>query len=329
MAIHFKHSMQPDQLTLDDTLFPPMRELPKFVHPPDRFPLREKISISFSGGATSGFMLKMLLDHFRENDPSREIAVTFCNTGLEHEKTLEFVDKCDKAWDAKVVWLEAVVTHGERIGIRHRVVNYDTASRNGKPFEDYIKKHGIPCASHPQCNSRLKVDVMDSYKRSLGWHHSNTSVAVGIRADEIDRVSLAGMQGGIFYPCADAGVMKRDVRAWWMTQPFRLEIPEHYGNCVTCWKKSDRKLLTIAKENPSAFDFMARMESLYGFAGGERRDGGERERRVFFRKKRSALEILRLAQNPFEPFVDGKFIPFDDQMDVGGGCGESCEIGAD
>lgn len=321
--------MKPEQLTLEDDLFPPMRDLAKFIPPSDRYPLREKINISFSGGATSGYMLKMLLDHFREHEPQREISVTFCNTGLEHEKTLEFVDKCDKAWDANVVWLEAVVTHGDRVGIRHKIVSYETASRKGEPFEEYIKKYGIPCASHPQCNSRLKVEVMESYKKSIGWHHSKTSAAVGIRADEIDRISLEGMQKGIFYPCIDAGVTKRDVRAWWLTQPFRLEIPEHYGNCVTCWKKSDRKLLTIAKENPSAFDFMARMESLYGFAGGERRDGAEKERRVFFRRKRTALDILEASRQPFTPFVDGKFIPFDDELDVGGGCGESCEIGAD
>lgn len=317
-----------EQLTLDDTLFPPRKELAKFTYPPERYPLRDKISISFSGGATSGYMLKMLLDHFRDHEPEREIIVTFCNTGLEHEKTLEFVDKCDKAWNVGVVWLEAVVTHGDRIGIRHKIVDFETASRNGEPFEEAVKKYGVFNKSYPNCNGRLKTEVMQDYHRSIGWR-SLYSSAVGIRADEIDRISFNAMNQGIFYPCADAGVTKRDVRAWWLTQSFRLEIPEHYGNCVTCWKKSDRKLLTIAKHDPASFDFFHRLESIYGFAGGERRDKKEKERRVFFRKNRTAQDILDLSRQPFDEFADGKFIPFDDDLDMGSGCGESCEIGAD
>jgi hypothetical protein len=170
---------------------------------------------------------------------------------------------------------------------------------------------------------------MQNYHKSIGWKRHTYSSAAGIRADEIDRISYNAMTDGVFYPCADAGVTKRDVRAWWLTQDFRLEIPEHYGNCVTCWKKSDRKLLTIAKENPSAFDFMDRMEKQYAFSGGERRDGSPKFARTFFRKNRTAQDILQLSQQPFEKFVDGKFIPFDDDLDIGSGCGESCEIGAD
>jgi hypothetical protein len=318
-----------EQLTLDDTFFPPMRELPKFVYPPERYPLREKISISFSGGATSGMMLKLLLDHFRKYEPQREIVVTFCNTGLEHEKTLEFVQKCDMAFDANVVWLESVVNHGERVGVGHRIVNFETASRNGEPFEQSIRKYGIPCKTYPNCNGRLKTEVMHDYHRSIGWSRKSYSSAVGIRADEIDRISLTAMQQGVFYPCADAGIMKSDVRSWWAVQSFKLEIPEHYGNCVTCWKKSDRKLLTIARENPSAFDFMDRMEKKYALAGGARRDGTEKFERSFFRKNRTAQDILELSKKPFDTFIDGKFIPFDDELDIGSGCGESCEIGAD
>lgn len=321
--------MNTEQLTLDDTFFPPMRDLPKFIYPPERYSLREKISISFSGGATSGMMLKLLLDHFRKYEPQREILVTFCNTGLEHEKTLDFVQKCNDAFDANVIWLEAVITHGERIGIQHRVVNYETASRNGEPYEQAVLKYGIFNKNYPNCNGRLKTEVMQHFHRSIGWSKKSYSSAVGIRADEIDRISFNAMQQGIFYPCADSGITKRDVRSWWATQPFKLEIPEHYGNCITCWKKSDRKLLTIAKENPSAFDFMDRMERQNSECGGASKDGSARTAQSFFRENRTARDILELSQKPFTPFIDGKFIPFDDDLDIGSGCGESCEIGAD
>lgn len=276
-------------------------------------------------------MLAMILRAKRAGIITQPIIVTFCNTGLEHEETLKFVQRCDEYFQAGVVWLEAVVTHGERVGIRHKIVDFKTASRNGEPFEQYIKKHGIPNQAFPQCNSRLKLDVMESYRRAYGWKAGTYSTAIGIRADEIRRVSWEGMANeGVFYPCIDAGVFKQDVNAFWKTMPFNLSIPEEEGNCVTCWKKSDRKLFTIAARTPWRFDFNRRMEETYPFAGGERRDGQPTESaRVFFRGNRSTADILEACKRPFEPFVDGKFIPFDDELDVGGVCSESCEIHAD
>jgi hypothetical protein len=311
-----------------ETLFPPRTKLAKFIFPAERFPLREKISVSFSGGKTSAYMLAMILEAKRSGRITQPIAITFCNTGLEHEETLKFVQRCDKHFEAGVVWLEAVVTRGTGNSTSFKIVNFETASRKGEPFHDVVKKYGIPNKSYNHCNRETKLQVMMAYHKAIRWE--SYSSAVGIRADEMDRVRFEGMASeGLFYPCADAGIYKRDVAAYWSKMPFNLNIPEHYGNCVTCWKKSDRKLMTIAKENPAEFDFMARMESLYGFAGGPRRDGGPKERRVFFRKNRTAQDILEASKKPFTPFVDGRFIPFDDDLDVGSGCGESCEIGAD
>lgn len=301
----------------------------QFVHP--KKPLKDRISISFSGGKTSAYMTKMLLDYFRKHEPNRETLVTFANTGLEHEETLKFVERCDREFGFGVVWLEAVVDPRKRKGIRHKIVNFETASRRGEPFESYIAKHGIPNQKYKQCNSRLKTEPMESFRKSMGWKTNSYSTAIGIRADEIDRVSLTGIQKHhIFYPCVDAGVTKEDVRVWWAKQSFNLNIPEHYGNCVTCWKKSNRKLLTIARDNPAHFDFFDRMEKEHGFSGGERRDGQQRERRVFFRGNKTAQDILReAAEGNFTPFEDDKFIPFDAEYDLGGGCGDSCEIFAD
>lgn len=44
--------------------------------------------ISFSGGRTSAFMLRQVLDH---NDDLSDLIVTFANTGKEHPATLDFV----------------------------------------------------------------------------------------------------------------------------------------------------------------------------------------------------------------------------------------------
>ena len=299
----------------------------KFVLP--KYPLRKRISISFSGGKTSAYMTVMLLEHFRQH-PEYEVVVVFANTGQEHEETLTFVDRCDREFGFDLVWIESVTHHGSRKGVGFRKTSYDFACRKGEPFQDYIQKYGIPNQNYNQCTSRLKTEPMDAFRKSIGWEKETYSTAIGIRADEIDRVSATALANGIFYPCADAGITKADVRDWWAKQSFNLNIPEHLGNCTWCWKKSKRKLMTLTQSHPEIFEFPRKMEKLYGMAGGQRRDKAEKkEPRVFFRGKMTVDDLFAEATQPFTPFDDEHFIPFDDDLDVGGGCGESCEIGAD
>jgi hypothetical protein len=318
-------------LFLDDLFGKRASRVPmkRFVHP--KAPLKDRISISFSGGKTSAYMTKMLLDHFRKHEPWREVIVVFMNTGQEHEETLKFVDRCDRKFGFNVVWLEAVIDSRQGIGPRYKIVDFEKASRDGAPYEAYIAKHGLPNQKYKQCNSRLKTEPMEAFRRhQLKWKKGTYSVAVGIRSDETDRISLKSMRDeGVFYPCIDARITKADVREWWAAQDFNLNIPEHWGNCVWCWKKSNRKLLTIAKNNPEFFDFPARMEMDYAFSGGDRKDGEAREERKMFRGNRTVRDLMDLAKQPFDEFSDEHFVPFDDELDVGGACGDSCEIYAD
>jgi len=101
---------------------------------------KKVMQISFSGGRTSGFMTKWLIDN---KSDEYDFIVTFANTGLEDERTLDFVNNCDKYFGFNTVWLEADVKHGERKGTQFKVVTYESASRNGEPFEEVIKKYGI------------------------------------------------------------------------------------------------------------------------------------------------------------------------------------------
>lgn len=305
------------------------RAMKKFVYP-KKYPLKDRISISFSGGKTSAYMTKMLLDHFREHEPEREISVVFANTGQEHEETLKFVERCDKEFRFGVVWLEAVVNPIRGKATSFKIADYETASRKGEPFEEVIKKYGIPNKSYNHCTRETKLAPMVSYYESIGWKRGDYSIAIGIRADEIDRVSQKTMEKGGFYPCVDAGVTRDDVREWWAQQDFNLNIPEQLGNCTWCWKKSLRKLMTLTQTHPEIFDFPRRMEAEHALSGGKRRDGGVKEPRVFFRENNNTETLFEKAtEGDFTPYEDDKFIPFDDELDVGGGCGDSCEIGAD
>lgn len=217
--------------------------------------------VSFSGGETSAFMANWLWLHKREEF---EMVFVFANTGQEREETLIFVERCSNHFGFPVVWIEASVTQGLRKGTSHTIVNYNSANRVGLPFENVIKKYGIPNNRNPHCTRELKERPISSYAKSLGWNDYFT--AIGIRTDEIDRMNSKAIDKKFLYPlcCATMQPMtKNKINFWWTLQPFRLELKGYQGNCLVCWKKTKTKLMQIATEDPHAFDFFKRMESTY------------------------------------------------------------------
>ena len=60
--------------------------------------------VSFSGGRTSGYMLKQILDAYDGKLPVGGI-VCFANTGKEHEATLRFVHDIEQRW-CPIAWIE-------------------------------------------------------------------------------------------------------------------------------------------------------------------------------------------------------------------------------
>lgn len=291
--------------------------------------LRLRVAISFSGGKTSAYMAKRLIEYLRAleavNDLLQiEIVVIFANTSCEHEKTLEYVDNCDKHFGLNTVWVEAVFNPVRGQATTHRIVTFETAQRKGEVFEAMIEKHGLPNTQFPHCTRELKRYPIFHYLKSIGWTKGTFQMAIGIRADEGDRMSHASFADGIFYPLVHWGVTKPEVLAWDLANPFQLGLPEHYGNCVWCWKKSNRKLATLAKEQPAAFDFPRRMQAKHRDTGAGIGD------RVIFRGRQTYEDFLAMGQKPgFEPYQDQHVPAFDVALDVGSGCSESCEVFAD
>lgn len=282
--------------------------------------------ISFSGGKTSAYMTKWLLDN-KKGDYD-EIVVLFANTGQENEETLNFVNQCDINFKFNTVWLEALVNPEFGCGTRELITNYESASRNGAPFERVIKKYGIPNKAAPFCTRELKLAPMNSYIKSLGWKKGTYETAIGIRFDEMDRVSSKMKELNIIYPLAEENKQtKQSINRWWERQSFNLNLPEHYGNCKTCFKKSRRKLLTIAQDNPEFFKFFDEMEMKHGRTGNHSRD----ENRKFFRDRESAKDILAASKQHFKRYdpresIDTNLDLFDEFMDSANGCSESCEV---
>ena len=289
---------------------------------------KKNLFISFSGGETSALMTHLLLSKWR--DRYADVVVIFANTGQENEATLEFVRDCDAAFGFNTIWVEAVPQEG-RIGTKHRFVTFETASRNGEPFEAFIKKYGIPNQKFPGCTRELKLRPMESLLREKGWKRGSYEIAIGIRADESKRRSQASKNNGIIYPLMDwQPLSKPDVNSFWQKQDFRLNLAGYQGNCRTCWKKSFRKLLTIMDETPEAFDFFDRMERDYGTVGPEfLKNHIEGYSRTFFRGNKSVSDIREMhiaggwdrAENDAVIYKEQKV-----QLELDDGCVESCEV---
>lgn len=245
---------------------------------------KKKLLVSFSGGETSAFMAQWLWKH-KQNE--FEMMFVFANTGQENKETLIFINQCEKEFGFKINWIEADVREGKGNGTSFKLTDFNNASRNGEPFEAVIKKYGIPNPAFLHCTRELKMNPIKAYAKSI-WSKEKYYLAIGIRIDEFDRMNANKDKLRIIYPLISKQMQpmtKKMINFYWQNMPFRLNLKGYQGNCITCYKKSDKKLFQIAKENPSAFDFFDRMEKQYG--------NGQQ----IFRKNRTAEIILEEAKN--------------------------------
>lgn len=284
-----------------------------------------RLLVSFSMGETSAEMAKRIAEGgLPQYD---EILYVCANTGEEDELSLVFGDRVNRHYlGGKLVFVESVVRHNTRESCGHREVSFETATRGPSLFEDMARKYGIPGPKYPHCTRSLKLDPITSYVRSLGWEAGSYDTAIGIRKDEVDRISSKAKENRIIYPLATVwSLTKKDINGIWENRPFRLGIKGYEGNCVWCWKKTLRKHYTLITERPEAYDTPRMLERDYALHG-HNIDGTPRR---LFRGKRRVSDIEAEAAKGFTPFHDENREYSDPVLDLGGGCGESCEIWAD
>ena len=222
------------------------------------FEIIEPTCISFSGGRTSAFMLYKVLEAHQMSLPN-EAKVIFANTGKEEEATLKFVDECSKRWNVPISWLEYIEVDGEH---SFKQVDYQTASRNGEPFEQIIKHfdNALPNGRARYCSANLKTRTFHRYLRSIGWKEWESFI--GIRADEPKRVvkfrANPNPEGGhetVFLPLAQDNISSKDVSDFWKQQDFDLGLPNingktMHGNCDLCMLKPKAQILSLIQEKP-------------------------------------------------------------------------------
>lgn len=221
----------------------------------DPFLIDEPTVISFSGGRTSAYMLWRVLQS--NNGLPDEAIVCFANTGKEEEATLQFVHDCETKWNVPIHWLEYLSDD-----TKFKKVNFQTASRNGEPFEALVtKKKYLPNSIARFCTAELKVLTIDRYLKSIGFDEYVTMV--GIRADEPRRVAkMRDNKDEKITPLATAGVDEKTVWDFWNNQPFDLSLAKFSGasNCDLCFLKGQKIIQGLINENPNRAVWWAAME---------------------------------------------------------------------
>ena len=252
--------------------------------------------ISFSGGRTSAFMLKQIIDAHGGTLPD-DIYVTFANTGKEMPETLDFVQACSEHWGVKVHWLELEMGD-ERPVYRTKEVTYETASRDGEPFEALIGRRSyLPNPVARFCTAELKIRRMKDFMWKMkGYKHWDN--VLGLRYDEPKRVSSSRNASdrerwGNLMPMYDAKHTVKDVLEFWQKANFDLTLPSIdgqtlAGNCDLCFLKGRKTLTKLIKERPDLTTWWIAQENRIGEGTG-----------ATFRSDRPPyVELLKEAENP-------------------------------
>lgn len=242
--------------------------------------LTEPSGISFSGGRTSGYMLYRILEAHGGILPDY-VKVVFANTGKEMPQTLDFVRDCGEKWGVPVTWVELgkFYTVGNYKKGPHKgkpiykaktnIVTYETASRNGEPFDILIKsRRYLPNVFARFCTTELKIRRIKDYLKSCGY--SDWLQCLGIRADEQRRVSKMFNKKDenhvVHLPLYHDRVTKETVSDFWKAQDFDLNLPNNngqtdWGNCDLCFMKCAKKKISIIRQRPDLADWWIEKEN--------------------------------------------------------------------
>ena len=231
--------------------------------------------VSFSGGRTSAFMLRKILDAHGGALPE-DVHVIFSNTGDEMPGTLDFVSEVARRWQIPIIWVEYRVTDSDEPS--YATVDYETASRDGQPFDLYLEHVArttaakgeapyLPGPGNRYCTTELKIRVMKKWMIDRGYEQWTN--IVGIRFDEPKRWRKLNRnppeRWEVELPLVDARISVENVASFWLASDFDLQLAGDWeGNCDACHLKMPWKVAQIFRDYPERAPKWLRREERAG-----------------------------------------------------------------
>ena len=201
--------------------------------------------VSFSGGRTSAYLCKLMIEKFgREN-----VDFIYMDTGAEHTKTYEFIRNVNREFNLNLICLRGDFSKPLGGGVGYSVVDISSANPDLTPFKKMIGKYGVPYIGGMFCTDRMKLKPFKKYCDDK-YGKKNYETWLGIRADEPKRLTPKPLIKYMAEICEDE---KEDVLNWWSKMPFDLGLDEWSGNCEFCPKKSNLKLAASQRDSPESY----------------------------------------------------------------------------
>lgn len=221
-----------------------------------------KTFVQISGGRTSGLMANLM-----KGRP--DTIFMFQNTGREKPETYDFLNRMDREWELNLVWLEYYCPDPAKKAT-FKVVDFNTASRDGTPFEQLIhKRKAIPNKFKRFCSPELKTKTARRWIRSqkvIRWNY-----AIGYRADEPKRQVRSDTMQNAITPLRDLGITAVDVAKFWASNSFDLELPimpngkTFGGNCEGCFWHSEYQNAVLCRDRPDSVKWLIKQEDKMGY----------------------------------------------------------------
>jgi len=277
---------------------------------------------------SAGYSSVMMAIKIKEWFPNHNIIYAMANTSKEHEESLIFMNQCNKHYNINMKWIEAGFNE-KGVGVDFNIVKYENLKTKGEIFEQGIKKLGIPSNINKWCNRDMKLRPLKKYADSV-FGLNNYSIAVGLRIDEMDRVRKDYKENNVFYPLMDKKIDKRERNRFWKDQPIKINIPAYKGNCDMCFEKSNRKLMTIIKQEPHKAEWWDNMIQKYGNVLIQDKPSyndllKQNNGMSFYRKYKTIEDLVKMAEQPFNIYND-EYIYENDLFDLEGECGSGCKV---
>lgn len=290
--------------------------------------------VSFSGGRTSAYLAYQIEQMRKDGRIEGQVEYIFMDTGAEHPKTYEFIRKCVEYFGIELTCLQGDFEQPVGVGHSYKVLPLESLKHdmiNG-PFGRLMAKYGVPTIASAWCTSRMKEETYGKYCNDK-YGKGNYVTWLGIRADEPKRLRI-GKNPALRYMAEITDFEKDDVLDFWQEMPFNLEIDEHLGNCVFCFKKSINKVALAARDEPQ---LLADWKLAIGAASGRLNQPIEKVTNDIFQEKyiqNIPKGVMYRGSNSIDSII-AKFELHSRQeiyetirsmkRQESGGCSESCE----
>lgn len=271
--------------------------------------------VSFSGGRTSAYLCKVMIDNFGRDN----VDFIYMDTGAEHPKTYDFIRKVNSHFNLNLTCLRGDFNQPLGKGHKYKVVSTDEIGPDLDPYRQMVMKYGTPTVASGWCTSRMKEETHDKYCNEK-YGKENYETWLGIRIDEPKRLGGIGNNKNIRYMAEITDAEKEDVLSFWSKMPFDLDIPEWLGNCVFCFKKSNLKLAAAQRDEPGLYiEWLEMIER-----APDRNKKENRSSMHMYRQQRTLPNVIATFDGSTGDEIKSRIRGA--KMNDANSCSESCEV---